>query len=574
MSEISLFQFTTALMRETGMAEHPTPVQCQILDYLENGPNRRVIAAFRGCGKSTLSAIYQLWNLFRNPEEKVLIVSASMSRAESMTAWMLKIISDIPWLRHMQPDSFDGRYSRIAFDVGTCKYIEQSPSVRAAGITGQITGSRASKILVDDCETPTTALTQVQRAKLRNSLNELEAILKPEEGCEIVYLGTPHSATDSIYFTLNRELNYEMQMWPARVPETVTPYRKCLAPLIEKQIGVRTGRPTDTRFSEDELLQRQLSMSPMQWRLQYQLDATLSDIEKYPLRCGDVMVMTIDHLLPEVVIYEKARAYRIDDLACIGMAHDPYFYRPAETDGSVSADDAPTVMVLDPAGGGFDEFAWAVMKVWAGNYFLVASGGRRGGVSETFWRELAVKAKQYHVKEIVVETNFGGLEVYAQVLKPYLIQVGAECTIESIRSTVQKERRIIDTLAPILQTHRFVVDRRVVEKDAEIVSEARDSHQEAYSLFYQMTRLTYEKGSLLHDDRLDAMSMCIEWFQQQAALNQQAQKEARYGEWLDAMIEGWDGYTLMSADRLGMNMTLEQARRAAMADGRGGSWID
>ena len=201
-------------MRDTGMAEYPTPVQMQILDYLANGPKRRIACAFRGCGKSTLSAMYLLWRLYLNPEEKCLVVSASMSRAEAMSAWMLKTIADIPWLKHMLPDSHSGRYSRIAFDVGTCQYIEQSPSVRAAGITGQVTGSRASVILIDDGETPTTALTQVQREKLRNILNEMEAILKPGPDSEIIYLGTPHSATDSIYFALHRDLNYSMRMWP------------------------------------------------------------------------------------------------------------------------------------------------------------------------------------------------------------------------------------------------------------------------------------------------------------------------------------------------------------------------
>ena len=80
--------------------------------------------------------MYVLWKLFNNPDEKVLIVSASLSRAEAMSAWLLKTIGDVPWLRHMLPDSHDGRYSRIAFDVGTCKHIEQSPSVRAAGGSG------------------------------------------------------------------------------------------------------------------------------------------------------------------------------------------------------------------------------------------------------------------------------------------------------------------------------------------------------------------------------------------------------------------------------------------------------
>ena len=561
-------------MRDTGMAEYPTPVQMQIIDWLENGPKRRIAAAFRGCGKSTLSAMYLLWRLYINPEEKCLVISASMSRAEAMSAWMLKTLGDVEWLRHMLPNSHDGRYSRIAFDVGTCDFIEQSPSVRAAGITGQVTGSRASVILVDDCETPTTALTQVQREKLRNTLNEMEAILKPGPESEIIYLGTPHSATDSIYFALNRDLNYAMRMWPGRVPKDITPYKGCLAPLIEEQMGKRDGKPTDTRFSEEELLQRELSMSNMQYKLQYQLDATLSDTERYPLRCGDFMVIDIDQYLPEVMIYEKSKHLAIEDLPCCGMAHDPRFYRPNRVEGSIDVEDVPTVMALDPSGGGADEFAWSVVKAWAGNYYVVASGGQLGGVSEKLWKAVAALAKRFHVNEILVETNFGGLEVYAQVLKPYLLKVGAECRIEPIRSNQRKEVRIIDTLAPVLQTHRVGVDRRVVEKDAELVREAKDDRDVSYSLFYQLTRLTHDRGSLLHDDRVDALAMAIAWLQEQAAQDQNKAMSNRAQELLEAQFEDRMGYLLMTPDRLAMGMTMEQARQSEAATVHGDhSWL-
>ena len=558
------------LMRELNMAEAPTPVQLQLCDYLENGPKRRVIAAFRGCGKSTLSAMYLLWKLYHNPEEKCLIISASMSRSEAMTAWLLQTISRVPWLKHMQPDSHDGRYSKVNFDVGTCVHIEQSPSVRAAGITGMITGSRASTILVDDCETPQTCLTQVQREKLRNSLNELEAILKPGPEPEIVYLGTPHSSTDSIYFALQRELNYEMRMWPARVPADVTPYKGALAAWIEKRVGVADGRPTDTRFSDDELLQRELSMSPMQWRLQFMLDATLSDIEKYPLRCGDLMVTTIDRHLPEVVTYEKANYLQLQDLPCVGMAHDPFFYRPQQVDGTIATDQVPTVMALDPSGGGSDEFAWAVVKAWAGNYYLVESGGQLGGVGEGLWEKIAGIAKRHHVNEILVETNFGGLEVYSQLLKPFLVKAGHPCRIEPIRSNQRKELRIIDTLAPVMQTHRMIVDRRVVENDADLLKRAVEEKDTSYSVFYQLTRLTHDRGSLIHDDRLDAWAMCIQWLQEQAAQNQYEQKSIRTTELLNAMFEDDLGHVVMDATRMAMGMSLEQAKAA---DAGNASWL-
>lgn len=556
------------------MADYPTPVQMQILDYLESGPKRRVIAAFRGCGKSTLSAMYVLWRLYLKPELKVLVVSASMSRSEALTAWLLKTIGDVHWLRHMLPDSHDGRYSRIAFDVGTCKHIEQSPSVRAAGVSGQVTGSRADLILCDDAETPQTALTQVQREKLRNTLNEFEAILKPGDDSEIVYLGTPHSATDSIYFALKRDLNYAMQMWPARVPKDTTPYKGCLSKVIEGQVGKRDGRPTDTRFSEDELLQRELSMSNLQWKLQFQLDATLSDIERYPLRCADIMVATIDQHVPEVVTYEKHKYYALEDLPCVGMAHDPTFYRPREMTGSVAVDDVPTVMALDPAGGGADEFAWSVVKAWGGNYYLMDSGGKLGGVNEAFWKKLAETAKKYHVNEILVESNFGGLEVYQQVLKPYLVKAGAQCRVEGVRSNQRKELRIIDTLAPVFQTHRFVADRRVVEKDAELVKNAKDDRDVSYSLFYQLSRLTHDRGALLHDDRADSLAMAVAWFQEQAAQNQYIRQEDRLLEMIQATIQDEDGWALMNATRQAMGMTLEQARQAeARSDGGYNSWI-
>lgn len=33
-----------------------------------------------------------------------------------------------------------------------------------------------------------------------------------------------------------------------------------------------------------------------------------------------------------------------------------------------------------------------------------------------------------------------------------------------------------------------------------------------YQLFYQMTRLTREKGSLAHDDRLDVLAMAVQYW--------------------------------------------------------------
>lgn len=575
--ELTTAQFTIKVLRDTGvLAEDQglTPGQLQICRYLDEPRKRKVVAAFRGKGKSTLAACYNLKRLYDDPDRKLLVVSASEGRAEAMTAWMLKTITDLPWLRHMKPDTATGRYSKMAFDLGNCPFIEQSPSVRPAGIKGQITGSRASDILIDDCETPTTALTQTQRARLRDQLNEIEAIIKPGDDSRIVYLGTPHSSTESIYFFLAEQMNYDMRMWPARVPEDPKPYRGRLAPVIADRVSTHAGQPTDTRFSELELCEREASMSRPQWRLQYMLDPTLTDLNKYPLRCGDLIVMDLDEYVPEIVQYSKSDKQRIQRLSCPGMLHDPWWYEPLSVTGAVPAKDVPTIMAIDPSAGGTDELAWAIIRAYAGNYFLVECGGCKGGMSEAVGMNLAMLAKKYHVKGAVIETNFGGLEVWAHALKPFFKKIGHPVTFEPFRSNTRKETRIIDTLAPIVQTHKFIVDRRVIEADNAIAENAVEENEVHYSLFYQYSRITYEKGALVHDDRLDVVAIAVQWFQEQAAQIQEEISESRKTELLMAEIEDSNGMILLTPDRLAMGMTLEQARRASAGGRVQGSWMN
>jgi hypothetical protein len=228
-------------------------------------------------------------------------------------------------------------------------------------------------------------------------------------------------------------------------------------------------------------------------------------------------------------------------------------------------------MALDPSGGGADEFAWAVVKAWGGNYYLTECGGHLGGVSDAFWKKLAMIAKEHNVNEIAVESNFGGLAIYQQVLMPYLRNIGAECRVEAIRSNQRKELRIIDTLAPVMQTHRFAVARSVIEKDVELVKNAKDDRDASYSLIHQLTRLTHDRGSLLHDDKCDVVAMAVAWFQEQAALDQKQRARDRSKELLLASVEDSNGWALMNVQRQAMGMTLEQCQRSE--SGEQGSWI-
>jgi hypothetical protein len=52
----------------------------------------------------------------------------------------------------MQPADDSARWSRISFDIKCPPH--QAPSVKSVGITGQLTGSRADLMILDDIEVP------------------------------------------------------------------------------------------------------------------------------------------------------------------------------------------------------------------------------------------------------------------------------------------------------------------------------------------------------------------------------------------------------------------------------------
>ena len=136
----------------------PTRAQLCIAEYLQQGPKRLQIQAFRGVGKSWITAAFVLWTLYNNPDKKIMVVSASKDRADSFSIFCQRLVLEVPWLAHLKPKSDDQRWSRVSFDVGPAK-PHQAPSVKSVGITGQLTGSRADLMILDDVEVPGNSMT-------------------------------------------------------------------------------------------------------------------------------------------------------------------------------------------------------------------------------------------------------------------------------------------------------------------------------------------------------------------------------------------------------------------------------
>ena len=110
----------------------------------------------------------------------------------------------------------------------------QAPSVKSVGITGQLTGSRADLMILDDIEVPGNSMTELMREKLLQLCTEAESILTPKDDSRIMYLGTPQTT-----FTIYRKLasrNYKPFVWPARFPKDTTPYDGLIAPQLQEDI--------------------------------------------------------------------------------------------------------------------------------------------------------------------------------------------------------------------------------------------------------------------------------------------------------------------------------------------------
>ena len=512
----------------------PTPVQYDIAKYLQHGEKRMVIEAFRGVGKSWITSAYTVWLLLMNPQLNILVVSASKTRSDDFTTFTLRLIHEMPILAHLIPKDAQ-RQSKISFDVAPAA-ASHAPSVKSVGISGQLAGSRADVIVADDIEVPNNSMTQGMRDRLSEAVKEFDAVLKPNG--RIIYLGTPQNQ-ESLYNKLPAR-GYKTHIWPARFPdnETVIGYGNQLAPFIQKQLTADEtllGQPTDPkRFSDFDLLEREASYGRSGFSLQFQLDTRLSDSLKHPLRVSDLIVTDVaTDSAPEKLVWASDKQNVIEELPNVAMSGDN-FHRPAFVSDSY-AEYTGTVMSVDPSGRGKDETGYAVVKMLNGYQFVRRCGGLQGGYNEDVLTKLATIAKDEGVNEIIVESNFGD-GMFSALFTPVLKRM-YPCTLNEVRHSKQKELRICDTLEPVMNQHKLVFDKKVIKEDFESTRHLPTEAALRYSLVYQMTRISRDKGALGNDDRLDALAMAVAYWSNQMSQTVEDQMAARQEERIMAEVE-------------------------------------
>ena len=550
----------------------PTRAQYAIADYLQNGPKRLQIQAFRGVGKSWITGAFVLWTLFKDPEKKIMIISASKERADNMSIFLQKLIIETPWLKHLQPKSDDSRWSRISFDVNCSPH--QAPSVKSVGITGQLTGSRADLMILDDIEVPGNSMTELMREKLLQLCTEAESILTPKDDSRIMYLGTPQT-TFTVYRKL-AERSYRPFVWPARYPRSLANYEGLLAPQLQEDIdtGAEAWDVTDPdRFDADDLIDREASMGRSNFMLQFMLDTSLSDAEKFPLKMADLIVTSVNpREAPDAIVWCSDPSNVIKELPTVGLPGD-YFYKPMQLQGQWG-EYTETICSVDPSGRGSDETAAAYISQKNGFLYLHEMRAYRDGYSDKTLLDILRGCKKYNVSTLVIETNFGD-GIVSELFKKHLQQTKQNIFVDEVRANVRKEDRIIDSLEPVLNQHRLVVDRSVIDWDYNSNKDAAPEERLLYMLFYQMSRMCREKGAVKHDDRLDCLAQGVKYYTDALAISAYEQVKLREREDFQDMLDTWKDDPMSAANHMVLGMNLEQRRKArGINSGKGTpTWI-
>lgn len=521
-----------------------TQLQIDIGEFLQSDIRFGMIQAQRSQAKSTIVAMFAVWQLIHDCKHRVLIISAGSEVAAEIANWVIQIIMNWDILECLRPDRQHGdRASSKAFDINwQLKGAEKSPSIACIGITANMQGRRADLLIPDDIESSKNGTTETQRAALEHLSKDFTSICQKGR---IMYLGTPQTV-DSIYNNLPAR-GYIIRVWTGRVPtsEEAKHYGETLAPYIRKMMddpknqvgggvdGTR-GVPTDpVLLGEEALTNKELDQGTAYFNLQHMLNTELSDELRHPLKAKNLVVMNfgVDKAPGDITWLPSPNNL----IPCDGkFTSKPQFYRPFQVSDQLYEFEGKH-MYVDTAGGGAngDETVAAVTYFLHGYIFLAEILKLKGGYSPENYELLSKLALKHRVNSIDVEKNFG-YGAFASAWRPIIHKVYKEANltscpaIEDVWESGQKELRIIDCLEPIMARHRLIVHEDIIDYDVESVTSYPVDQRESYKLFHQMAKISRERGSLVHDDSLDAVAGSVRKWVEMIAVDEQircAQKE-------------------------------------------------
>lgn len=428
-------------------------IHIAVCHFLQNRGRTAVLRIFRGCGKSTILAVYNAWAYYINPAYRILHQGDQDQTAFKTSRDTENVINRHPLTRGIQKHKGEVSFwfTRQGFNKDP-----RNPQMHAAGILSNTTSSRADEIQNDDVEVLKNVETEAAREKLRHRLSEQIHIAVP--GAKKLFVGTPHTH-NSLYdemidrgaehltiplygkeqrFGLDRtveETRYQCKFIPEIVFSGIGKYAKILRKskdytmegmtMVFKQppkavIDLYANCAWPERFDEEEMLERRKECDSLNyWDSQYQLHAKpITDVRLDPEK-----IIPYD-VQPVIRMANRELVMMLGNVRIVGAA--------ARWDcaiGKINGDNSSFSLVLTDGAG---RLYWQVCEDLEGD---IDQQCRR-------IRELVV---QYQIPRVEVETNGPGGFV-PPILRKHLKKTG--CGVGEDHSSKNKNKRILDAFEP------------------------------------------------------------------------------------------------------------------------------
>lgn len=506
-------------------------VEEDIARYIAEGPNRQVVLAFRGIGKTWFgSCAYVVWELHRDPQQKIILISKAKDHAKDSVGLCREWVRKVWFLKPLDPANKRGTKDQaLAFNVAQA-LESRTPSLRASGVEGQITGGRAHICIPDDVETPENTKTIQARHDLDVKVKEFTAMASYGRK-RVLYRGTFHHDEDSLYPKLAKR-GYAIRSWPFVYPGEKDVVLG-LSPMLQERLTLGEAKPNDLtaphRFGEEDRAKYE-SEGELWYAMQYRLIADLGKISPRPLKLADLIVMPVHRDRAPVSVTHgtadaQGKSTRIT-MSSLGLMDDS-MYGPAVVDPA-TAEYTTTKAWIDPSGRGDDEAACAAVGLLNGMLWCKGVRGVDHGSSRESMEMMCGWLRDWGVREVVIESNADTLDTYRtsfeSILRGFFLEPDAkrplhpqgwkcvlldDTKISHVRE--QKELRIIGTLGPVMSTHRLVIDPQALEQTS-----GKAPYRE---LQYQLTRITREKKCLTEDGRADALAGAVRLFTDQMRMD-------------------------------------------------------
>jgi hypothetical protein len=420
-------------------------------DALGSGDRRLLLMAFRGAGKSTLVGLFCAWQLYRNPDTRILVLAADHALATRMVATVRRILARHPLCGALLPEPGEGGWAADRFTVAR-EAVLRDASMMAAGIGGNITGARAELIVCDDVEVAGNCDTPGKREELRERLTETEFVLVP--GGTMLFVGTPHCA-ESLYAEGEEAF--------------LAGYRRLVLPLLDAE--GRSAWPE--RFPEEAVAKLRDRVGPLAFRRQMLLQAVTEEAARL-----DPALIARYAAEPE---YREANGRGVltlmgTRLVSGGGWWDPAFGRPGRGDSSAVA-----ATYADAAGRTY------LQRI----AYVTHDPGAPDDPATQQCRAVATIAQELLLPVMRVETNgIGGF--LPALLRQELSRAGVSCSVMEMSSRVPKVQRILGALDPVLAARRL------------------SAHESVFRTRFPQEMAAWRPEAVnARDDALDALAGCL-----------------------------------------------------------------